>query len=46
MDNKQHRSCLTAFRNVMFMVKDPNDKVYKEADANYQICSYHNRDRF
>ena len=46
LDKKQYPACSTSFYNVMVMVKDPNDKVYREAKSNYEICTLKYRDRF
>lgn len=38
-DQNQYKSCRSAFRNVMVMVKDANSATYKEAKANYEACN-------
>ncbi len=38
-DQNQFKSCRSAFRNVMVMVKDANSAPYKEAKANYDACN-------
>lgn len=38
-DQNQFKSCRSAFRNVMVMVKDANSAAYKEAKANFDACS-------
>lgn len=37
-DQNQYRACRTAFRNVMFMIKDVNNPIFQEAKANYEAC--------
>lgn len=38
-DQNQFKSCRSAFRNVMVMVKDSASASYKEAKANYDACN-------
>lgn len=38
-DQSQYRACRSEFRNVMVMVKDPNNQLYKEARANFEACN-------
>lgn len=38
-DQNQFRECRSAFRNVMVMVKDPSNPIYKEAKSNYTACN-------
>lgn len=45
-DQNQFSACASAFRNVMVMVKDPNNKRYQEAKANYQACQSQLEERF
>ncbi|MGE4132055.1 MAG: FHA domain-containing protein [Bdellovibrionales bacterium] len=37
-DQNQFGACVAAFRNVIFMVKDANSPIYKEAKANHDAC--------
>ncbi len=37
-DQKQYKACGSAFRNVAFLIKNKNDKIYQEAIANEKIC--------
>ena len=46
LDKKHYQSCMTSFKNVMVMVGDPRDIVYREAKINYDICRHHNKRRF
>ena len=34
----QNQSCVTTFKNVMIMVKNTKDPLYKEAEANWKLC--------
>jgi len=45
-DQNQFASCRAAYRNVMTMVKDPNNSTYKEAKANFEACDAQLEDRF
>lgn len=38
-DQNQFRECRSSFRNVMVMVKDPSNPIYKEAKSNYTACN-------
>jgi tetratricopeptide (TPR) repeat protein len=38
-DQNQYKSCRSAFRNVMVMVRDAQTPAYKEAKANYEACN-------
>lgn len=46
LEQQQYRACLSSFRNVMFMIKDTNSKVFKEAQANYNTCHAMSEGRF
>jgi pSer/pThr/pTyr-binding forkhead associated (FHA) protein len=35
----QYASCKAAFRNVMVMRKEPTDKVFREAESNFKVCT-------
>ena len=37
-DQNQFQQCRSSFRNVMVMVKDPNNRIFTEAKANYEAC--------
>jgi len=37
-DQNQFQQCRASFRNVMVMVKDPGNRIFKEAKANYEAC--------
>jgi hypothetical protein len=37
-DQNQYGQCRSSFRNVMVMVKDPGNRVFQEAKANYEAC--------
>lgn len=45
-DQDQYSACLSAFRNVMVLVKDTNSVIYKEAKANYEVCQTYMQERF
>lgn len=45
-DQNQFTACASAFSNVMIMIKDQNNEVYKEAKANYEACQAQVEDRF
>ncbi|MCB0414658.1 MAG: FHA domain-containing protein [Bdellovibrionales bacterium] len=38
MEKNQFKQCIHAFKNVMLMVKNNQDPVYKEAESNLKIC--------
>lgn len=42
----QFAACKSSYRNVMVMVKNPNDKIYQEAKAGYEVCETLEGDRF
>lgn len=42
----QYRACANSFENVMTMVKDTNNPIYKEALANYKACKALFQERF
>ncbi len=45
-DQNQYGACASAFKNVMFMVKDSTNKRYQEAKANLEACSAQLEERF
>lgn len=45
-DQGQYGACASAFRNASMMIKDPNNKKYQEAKANYEACAAHLEERF
>ena len=45
-DQNQFKSCRSAFRNVMVMIKDASSPTYKEAKANYEACNAFVEGRF
>lgn len=45
-DQNQFKACRSAFRNVMVMVKDANNRVYQEAKANFEACDALTQGRF
>ena len=46
LDQGQYQACQASFRNVMYMVKSPQSRVYKEARANFILCKGRLKDRF
>ncbi|OFZ10853.1 MAG: hypothetical protein A2Z20_03850 [Bdellovibrionales bacterium RBG_16_40_8] len=42
----QFNACMAAYRNVMIMVKNPNDKIWTEAKAGYDACQALAGERF
>jgi pSer/pThr/pTyr-binding forkhead associated (FHA) protein len=45
-DQNQYQACRSVFRNVMQMLKDTNNAIYKEARANYEACNAFVEGRF
>ena len=45
-DQNQYRACMAAFRNILFMVKDANSSVFKEAKVNFDACKAFAEGRF
>ena len=37
-DQQQYAACVAAFQNVMYLVQDTNNAIFKEAQANFQAC--------
>lgn len=45
-DQNQYSACASAFSNVMIMIRDQNNKTYKEAKANFEACQTQVEGRF
>lgn len=46
LDQNQFQACKAAFKNVIVMVKDPNNIIYKEAMKNFELCQQNTEGRF
>lgn len=42
----QFAACMSSYRNVMVMMKNPNDKIYLEAKTGYDVCHALQGDRY